>query len=368
MTWVLALHGLAHEAVVVRQLTARAPRRVTDIVELLAVAQPAVADLVLVSARFPQMNRETAARISEQVPCYGVADAFDDPAVHRLVDWGLPVIRVDANCDLAQAVAAVERPAAASPVADAPLVVVTGTHGAPGRTTVAAALATALAPSMLIDGDLVSPAVGFHCGVSGGADLLSAANAAGVAPLEPAGLLAAAAECGPVAVITGVAPGDVRDLGLAGATAVVDAARRTGRTVVVDAGAGPCVPEELGALRAMVLARATRVLSVAVPTALGIRRWVDGAGDLPQDDLTVVWNRVPRRGPLGSDPLSRLAQVVGRIAPNARVAGLPDDADTARQLDGRPGSALQVAPSGRLALSVATLAADLVGDRWRRAG
>lgn len=363
MTWVLALTGLAGEATVVRQWQDHAPRRVTDLVELLALAQPAIAEGVLVSALFPQMNRETAQRIARQVPCLGLADSHDDPAAERIRDWGLPLVRVDPSVDLRKAVAEARAPVEPPATALGPLIAVTGPHGSPGRTTVAAALAQVSAPSLLVDADLVAPAVAFHCGVTGGADLSAAARAAAAGRIGPDDVWAAAQPCGDIAVIAGVGePQRVRELGLAGVAAMLEAACADGRPVVVDCGAAPCVPEELGAVREAVIARATHVVSVAVPTALGIRRWVDGAAELAQvtggSRITVVWNRVPRSA-RGGQVLDRLAGVVGAAVPGSRCAGLPDDPDTAWALDRTPGPVGQVAAKGRLAAAVAGLAAGL---------
>lgn len=363
MTWVLALTGLAHEAVVVRQLEPDAPRRVTDLVELLALAQPALAETVLISARFPQMNREVAQRVARHVPCFGVADSHDDSAAARIADWGLPVIRVDPSVTVRAAVSAMGVAPNLEPAAPlAPLIAVTGPHGATGRTTVAAAVATALGRSVLIDADLVAPAVGFHCGATGGTDLTSAARAAADGRLRSGNLLAAAADVERLSVVTGIPhPEQVRDLALSGVEVVLDEAVATGQPVVVDCGAGPCVPAELGAVRRAVIARATHVLSVGVPTALGIRRWVDSAGELGEctsagtGQVIVVWNRMPR----GPDSLRRLREVVAVARPDARVAGLPDDPDTAAALDRRPGTVGQRAPRGRLAAAIAALTAGL---------
>ena len=86
MTWVLAISGLNCEAAIVRSLTGSDPgaRRVSDVVELLALARPELADVVVVSSRFPQMNRDVALRIAASgVPCWGIADTNDDSAARH---------------------------------------------------------------------------------------------------------------------------------------------------------------------------------------------------------------------------------------------------------------------------------------------
>ena len=141
----------------------------------------------------------------------------------------------------------------------------------------------------------------FTAGATGGTDLTSAARAAADGRLRSGNLLAAAADVERLSVVTGIPhPEQVRDLALSGVEVVLDEAVATGQPVVVDCGAGPCVPAELGAVRRAVIARATHVLSVGVPTALGIRRWVDSAGELGEctsagtGQVIVVWNRMPR--------------------------------------------------------------------------
>ena len=83
----LALTGLAGESALVTQLAGqRVPiRRVTDVVELLALAQPGLTEGLLVSARFPQMTRDVAFRISRRgMPVWGLADPGDDVAERTL--------------------------------------------------------------------------------------------------------------------------------------------------------------------------------------------------------------------------------------------------------------------------------------------
>ncbi|MEI2716724.1 MAG: hypothetical protein V9E98_06980 [Candidatus Nanopelagicales bacterium] len=356
MTWVLAISGLNCEAAIVRSLTGSDPgaRRVSDVVELLALARPELADVVVVSSRFPQMNRDVALRIAASgVPCWGIADTNDDSAARQCAEWGLPVLTVSADSDLAALLAQARMPESPPPDV-APIIAVTGPPGSTGRTTVATNLAAQWGSDvLLIDADPVAPAVGFFCGLPPGAPgVMGAARAAAGGRLDPAALLAAASPWWGVAVLPAAPDANTA---LAG-PGVWDAVARAGIPVVVD-----CGPDVSHGSGHPVLARAAAVVTVAVPSALGIRRWADGAGRIREASAaeeTVVWNHVPDRG-LGPDPLRRLGQIVAQVSPAARVAGLPHDPRAATRLDRRPVPLRRAAPRSALAKAIERLAGSL---------
>ena len=170
--WVLALTGLAAEPAVVTHLGVGGPalRRVTDVVELLAVAQPAVADGLLVSARFPQMSRDVAFRLARSgIPVWGLVDPGDDVGERMIRDWGITAVTVRAGADV-DALLADARPPQSRDAAGGLMVAVTGPAGAPGRSTVALNLAAEWAPRvLLVDGDSAAPSLGFQLGLPAGA-------------------------------------------------------------------------------------------------------------------------------------------------------------------------------------------------------
>lgn len=337
--WILALTGLGAESRLVTRLTrhGQAIRRVTDVVELMAVAQPAISTRVLVSARFPQMTREVAFRLSAGgMSVWGVIDAGDDPGERTLRDWGIPVVTADADLQ-------------ALPVDGLPpthshprghLVAVTGPAGAPGRSTVAVNLAAQCGgETILVDADPIAPAVGFLLGLTPDAPgVRGAAREAGSGRLDEPRLRAASHAVHGLLVL----PGTTDTVPSGGADRLVDLCSRAAPVTVVDCG-GPSP----GAVATAALQRADCIVDVALSTPLGIRRWVE---HLPDLDLgarapVVVWNQL-RRGRGAS--LGALTDLTRDVVPGARIAGLP--------WDPRAEAARGPLPSGRLRRAVASLA------------
>lgn len=372
--YVLALTGLQAEGTVVRALgrqtsPAGIARRVTDVVELLAVAGAGLADGVLVAARFPQFGADVALRLARDgVPCFGIVDGPDDQGEQQLRDWGVPVVRLAGGDDPASVIeralaGVVPEPAPASPAAT--IIAVTGPAGATGRTTVAVNLAAeAAGECLLVDADLVAPSVGFHLDLdASAAGLLAACRMGEQARLQPASLAALAHPAGPgLRVLAGVpAPERVVELRAAGYEALWRAAAGLPGSVVVDCGAFPALPAEAGALRAAVLARAAHVVIVARPSALGVRRLLDGHPDVVAQAagrVTVVWNGVAG-GRAGRTQLRRLHDATAALRPPPRVAALPWDPAAATACDARPGPLATVARRSPLRAAIAQLAADL---------
>lgn len=359
MTWVLALNGLGCEPSIVRSLADCDPstRRVSDIVELLALARPELADVVLVSSRFPQMNRDVALRIATAgVPCWGIVDRHDDSGARQCEQWGLPVLPVSPDSDVAALLTQARLPDPA-PRDLAPVIAVTGPPGSTGRTTVATNLAAQWGSNvLLVDADPVAPAIAFHCGLpSGTPGLLGAARAVAVGRLDPAALLSAASPWWGVAVLPGAPPGEAA--GAVSAPGIWEAAGGTGVPVIVD-----CGPDLGGAQVHPALARATVVVSVASPTALGVRRWADGAHRLRESSaapITVVWNQVPGPRRRASGVMDGLARIVAQVCPAATVAGLPRDDAAVTRLDRRAVPLRKAAPRAPLTRALDGLASSL---------
>ncbi len=368
-TWVLALTGLVGEAAVVSRLSAqRVPiRRVTDVVELLALAQPGLTEGILVSAHFPQMTRDVAFQIARRgMPAWGLADPGDDVADRILRDWGVATVTASATLDLADLRGA---PPPAQPPPNAAVVAVTGPPGAPGRTTVAVNLAAEWSGgAVLLDADVRAPSVGFHLGLPAGSPGVTAAcRRAALGQLDHATLLAAAHRLGDIAVLA-TDPGASHDITAAGADGLLSACSRTRMITLVD-----CPAPDHGPLADAVLSRASLVISVAVPTALGIRRWVDGLAQLTAVGVpvVVVWNQVRstrQNGRLGPDPMRRLSALVQSAAPGAQVAGLRWDPRAAAAMGSSAGTLAQVAPRSGLRRGIQRLAAGLQSRSELRPG
>lgn len=381
--YVLALTGLRAEGDLVRAMgrpgsPVGIARRVTDVVELVAVGTAGLCDGVLVAARFPQFGTEVALRLARHgVPCFGVVDAGDDVGERQVRDWNVPVVTVrpgdEPSSALERALAAFgPGPVAAPPEEAATLVAVTGPQGSTGRTTVAVNLAADVpGPCLLVDADLVAPAIGFCLDLDAtAAGLLGACRMGEQARLDPAALLALAHRAGPGRrVLPGVpAPERVAELRAAGYEALWRAAAGTRGAVVVDCGAFPAVPAETGALRAPLLARAHHVIVVASPTALGVRRLLDGYRDLATQTaapVVVVWNGI-RPGRAGRAQLGKLAAAAATLRPPPTSAGLPWDPAAADASDARPGPLSVTAPRSPLRAAIAQLARHVAPVAERR--
>ena len=354
--WVLALTGLAAEPDVVRQLAGcqQDVRRVTDVVELLAVAQSAISDRVLVSARFPHMNREVAFRLAAQgVSVWGLIDPGDDSGERLVRDWGITTVVMTAGLDLRE-LPLVGRTPPPRPDPHGVVVAVTGPAGAPGRSTVALNLAAEWgSAALVVDADGVAPALGFMLGLPATAPgVRGACREAAVGRLDSRLLRAAAHLEHGVTLL----PGTRGAQPTGGADALLDLCARTWPVTVVDCG-GP----DLGELGSAAVARAACLVEVALPNALGIRRWVEHLPEVTSgSELLVVWNQVQRGRDAAS--MSDLIGVVADAAPKARTAGLPWDP----RVPGIVGPLRNLDPRGRLRRGIVALAAALGGDLHRR--
>lgn len=322
--WVLALTGLAAEGRVVQRVNRQGDgvRRVTDVVELMAVAQPAICDAVLVSARFPQMSRDVAFRLAaDGLRVWGVVDPGDDVGRRILADWGVAVLEAGPDLDLTGRLTAGEPPSPKSEPRGV-LIAVVGSPGAPGRSTVALNLAAEWGPgALLVDGDAAAPSLGFTLGLPGGSPgVAGLARAAGAGRLEPGTLFGAAHLVGGVRILPGspthVAPGS--------ADAVMDLCTRGAGVTVVD-----CGPTGVGEWGVAAVQRASIVVCVAEPSPLGVRRWVEGVSGLRSaaaGRMTIVWNQVRSdrsARATGQVGLPELARLTGDVLPGVPVAGLP---------------------------------------------
>ncbi len=261
---------------------------------------------------------------------------------------------------------------AAVPVAGR-VVAVWGPHGAPGRTTVAIGLAAEAAArgvdTTVVDADPHGGAVGQHLAVLDEASgLLAAVRLANAGQLDAARLVGVARQVEPrLRLVTGLPRPDrwteVRSQTL---TTVLDVAATLTPLVVVDAGFGldtraadgrPAAPSR-DRLSMTVLEHADDLVVVAAADPVGLTRLARSLLDLrtvrPAGPDVVVVNRMrPGLGWAERD----VVDMVARVAPDARVAFLPEDRAAAdRALVG--GRTLAEGGDGPLRRAVARVAAE----------
>jgi Flp pilus assembly CpaE family ATPase len=389
-------------------------RRCVDLPDLLAAATTGTARAVLLSAELRRLDRDALSRLAvARVAVVGLHTPDDPAAETRLRQLGvrqvLPADATSAQIAAAVTAAMAERAGTAEPsgwsrpldglpteaVADdadpavppgtGRLVAVWGPTGAPGRTTVAIAVAAELAasgvPTLLADADVyggvVAQVLGFLDEAPG---LAAAARLANTGRLDLASLAAAAPVAAPgLRVLTGISRADRwPELRPSALEQVWQLARGLASVTVVDLGFCLEQDEELsfdtsaprrnGATLAT-LAAADTVLAVGAADPVGVQRLVRGLSDLaeavPDARPRVVLNRV-RRGPIGSDPQTQLAEALERYAGVRDIAFVPDDRDAldAALLAARTLGEVSSGSPARVAL--AALAASVVGRRSPR--
>jgi Flp pilus assembly CpaE family ATPase len=387
-------------------------RRCVDLPDLLAAAATGTARAVLLSAELRRLDRDALNRLAvARVAVVGLHTPDDPAAETRLRQLGVRhVLPADAtSAQIAAAVTAAmaersstdeqgvgwSRPLEGLPAEgvandadpDVPpgtgrLVAVWGPTGAPGRTTVAIAVAAELAasgvPTLLADADVyggvVAQVLGFLDEAPG---LAAAARLANTGRLDLVALAAAAPVAAPgLRVLTGISRADRwPELRPSALEQVWALARGLASVTVVDLGFCLEEDEELsfdtsaprrnGATLAT-LAAADTVLAVGAADPVGVQRLVRGLSDLaeavPDARPRVVLNRV-RRGAVGSDPESQLAQALERYAGVRDITFVPDDRDAldAALLAAR--TLGEVSPGSPARVALAALAAGLVGRR-----
>ena len=219
-----------------------------------------------------------------------------------------------------------------------------GPTGAPGRTSVAIALADESAragvPALLVDADTHGGSVAAHLGllddVSG---IVVACRQADAGTLDATTLAGAARTIdGRLRVLTGITSGRRwAELRPAALSRLWDACRATPGVTIVDAGFGLECDEELlhdtrsprrhaATLTALVAADA--VVAVGSADPVGIDRLLVGLEDLqrvvPDTPVHVVVTRV-RRSVLGGDPEGQVREALRRHAGIVDLTCVPDD-------------------------------------------
>ncbi|WP_233187997.1 AAA family ATPase [Actinomyces qiguomingii] len=251
------------------------------------------------------------------------------------------------------------------------LVVVWGPQGAPGRSTLAAALAAGLADeTILVDADVEAPSLTQLLGLPEDSSALATA-----ARLASRGRLDAEVLdriLVPVSdgcrLLTGLGrPGRWRELPPAAMPEVWERCRFSAPWTVVDV-AGGQVDDAIddftlepgrGAVTAELLRSADVVVIVGAGDPIGVRRLLQLIDDLdddirPSGRVEVVVNRV-RAAAAGPAPQRAVRQALARFGGVEEVTVLPDDAQTADRclMEGR--SVLEAAPASPLGKAMAEL-------------
>lgn len=388
-------------------------RRCVDLADLLAAAAAGQARAVLLSADLRRLDAEALSRLEVAgLAVVGMAPADDAAQAGRLRALGVVhVVAADAPAgEIVDAVVTAVRelearvasgqvgtsdpsgslgrvpsldgaqPGAVGGRGQGRVVAVWGPTGAPGRTTVAVALAAelaALGPEvLLVDADTYGASVAQVLGVLDEAPGVAAAcRAASAGTLDEAVLARIAPVVSPrLRVLTGIPrPSRWPELGAAGLEVLWQVVRSTAAWTVVDCGFALERDEELvydtvaprrNAATLTALAAADVVLAVGAADPVGLQRLVRGLDDLaeasPGSVPRVVVTRV-RASAVGSNPRRRVAEALGRYAGVENPVLVPDDREAcdAALLAGR--TLAEHAPASPARLAMADLAADLAG-------
>ncbi len=331
------------------------------------------------------------------VPVVGLVTAGDSDAVRRLTHWGAHAVVEADPADLGTAVrelGAALRSAAADPAAPGPdddlveqehgrgrVVTVWGPAGAPGRTTVAVALAdeaSRLGTSvLLVDADTWAPSVPVLLGlVDDGPGLASACRRALAGTLDVDALAAVVREVHPgLLVLPGIPrAGRWNEVRAAALSEVLAAARELADLVGVDVGAPLESDEELvfdtqaprrNAAALVALEESDVVLAVGSADPVGLVRLVAGLAELADSvrgiDVRVVVTRL-RQSALGHRPAAAVVEAVHRHAHLDLVWTVPDDrpAYDAALRDGR--TLAEAAPSSPARHALRGVAVELLRD------
>jgi MinD-like ATPase involved in chromosome partitioning or flagellar assembly len=371
-------------------------RRCLDTADLLATASSGLARVALLGADAPRLDSDVVHRLRLLgTTVVALTELGDAEAARRLHRWGADSVVVVDPVDLGTAVLAIavaasagvrdpaeqERAERESDAAGGRVVTVWGPAGAPGRTSVALAMADEAArlgsSVLLVDADTWAPSLGIVLGlVDDGVGLASACRRAlaGALDVNDLAALSRRLDSG-LHVLGGLPrPGRWTEVRAAALTEVLDVARRWVELVVVDCGSSLESDEELvfdteaprrNAATFVALEAADVVVVVGSADPVGLVRLVTGLGDLadvvPGADRRVVANRV-RESLVGRRGDAAVAQALHRHAGVDLVTCVPDDpsAYDAALRDGR--TLAEVAPSSPARAALRGLAVELLRD------
>lgn len=365
MNVVLAAGGAPWETRVLAHLESsavlRLSRRCVDLADLLAVIDTGLAQVALVSTELPGLDLDAVDRLSRAGIRVVAVEATPEQASRLGLGRGFGVEDLDAVADLDPAVAA-------TPDRAAPLIAVWGPAGAPGRSSVALAVASALAArgaeTVLVDADVDGGAQAQMLGVlSDVSGLVAACRAANQGrPEEIDGCAELVEPC--LRLLSGLPRADMwTQLRPSALDLVLTRMTRTSDVVVVDCGHG--IESGAGAgprhqTTVAVLERADEIVVVGRAEPLGLTRLVRALHDL----AAVAPGRSPRvlvnmnRRSLGWSA-REVDATVARLTGITPAMHLPFDQGTwdAAALAGR--TPRQAAPSSPFVSRAEAFAADL---------
>ena len=283
---------------------------------MIAAARAGVADLAVVDGADPDLTAEAIQSLRESGMSVIALAPHGDRA--RLSALGVASVAAPGSPEqvVNSLIAATKTPrvSAAPTCPPAParppsppgsVLAVWGTSGAPGRTTLAAGIATILArtaPTLLVDADTGNPTVAHLLGLPVHASGLSVlARAASRGTITPQDVAAASLErARNLSIITGLAtPHRWREVSRSGIAAIVAAARRGARYSVIDVASTSLDKPGRGANRddasTGVLAAADRIIVVARGDIVGINRLSHVARWWEQQDRDTPVETAPTR-------------------------------------------------------------------------
>lgn len=365
-------------------------RRCADVAELLAAALAGLGTVAVIGADL-EPDRPLVARLAQTGTSTVVV--CEPRERDRFTEIGAIAVEGGA-VDVVAAVTAAATAAPAPPLPDVVveepatparggLIVVSGPHGAPGRTTVALNLAAEIAAAgeeaLLVDADLWGASVAVSLGLlEETAGLAAAVRAADQGTLDAASLRRLCARVNDrLLVLPGLSRASRwREVSGAGIDAVWEPARELARWVVVEVGTwvpdddrGAGVDAVLGQRRNAVTASATGAADVLVVVGaaepVGIQRLVqtlldlDGRGAIPGRRQVVV-TRV-RADAAGPRPGDSVREALHRFAGVEDVHLVPDDRSACDKAALVGASLAEVAPRSSARAAIAELAVQLTG-------
>lgn len=359
-------------------------RRCADVAELLAAAGARVGTVAVVSASFFGIDHTVIDRLHAMgVSVVGIAQSED---IERVAALRCDAV-TDAAAGGAAVVEAIERldlddfvppPPEAEPDGDPPGLVVTlwGPHGAPGRTTMAAALAMELSYEgtvLLVDADTIAPSLAQALGiVDETSGIAAACRAASNGRLDATTLQAAAATAGRIRVLTGLTrPDRWREVPGRAVEDVLHAARAAFDWIVVDVAGGwedddsdygsAFAPTRWSAQHAA-LGAADHVVILGEADAVGMYRLVSLLVDAPRVEgrYHVAVNKL-RSSATGTGSTHQVREVLARLAGEGDPVLIAHDAAAADSAM-RMAEPLAVAvPDSKAMKGVRELAGRIIG-------
>lgn len=330
-------------------------RRCADLAEVIAAGRAGVADLAVIDGADPDLTAEAVDALRS---CGMAVVALGSHALRaRLVSLGVAsvaapgspeqvvnsLIAATRNVRLQSSIADVQPPPPPPPSSPGTVIAVWGTSGAPGRTTLAAGIATILArtaPTLLVDADTANPTIAHLLGVPVQASGLSIlARTASRGPLTPQDVQsAAAARSEGLRVITGLVTAHRwREVSRPSIESIIGALRLSARYSVVDIASTSLEKSSRGASRddaaLGVLERVDRLVIVARGDIVGINRlsflaswWTEHGVDCP---ISLIVNRVSTDA-IGARPVASLQDAIGAFMPDQVFHVVSEDAGVQR--------------------------------------